>query len=272
MNSSVLKQLISDNKIPEFMVFIENEHINARAYIDLIAKKINKPVVIYDTADNAIYDMTTGLVSKRLYYILNDEQIIKNQNYIPTLASFNENIIIGFDGIKITDTFLNDNSQFIYIFEKGNTDTLMKYIRKKYITFANSYTDAELKDLIACSDNKLSQINNELDKVSLLSEKEQKEYFKNKEYPDIRQIDNMSVMLMVLNKNKEFFKHIDILINNSVQSLLAIYTMARKKFVLTNDKYYAKLMVLCFKTHSNIIDGTMSSENAMKKFAIDVLS
>lgn len=271
MNSSVLKQLIINNQIPKFMVFIENEPINARAYIDLISKKINKPVVIYDSIDNVIYDITTGLVDDKLYYILNDEQIFKNQTYIANLNSFDENIIIGFDGIKISDNFLRDNAQFIYTFDKGDIDTLLKYIRKKYNTFANLSTDDELKDLIACSDNKLSQINNELDKVALLSEKEQKEYFKNKEYPDIRQIDNMSVMLMVLNKNKEFLKHVDVLINNAVQSLLAIYTMARKKFVSTNDKYYAKLMILCFKTHSNIIDGTMTSENAMKKFVGDLI-
>ena len=250
------------------MVFIENEPINARAYIDLISKKINKPIVIYDSIDNVIYDITTGLVDDRLYYILNDEQIFKNQTYIANLNSFDENIIIGFDGIKISDNFLSDNAQFIYTFDKGDADTLLKYIRKRYTVFAN---DTELKDFIACSDNKLSQINNELDKVALLSEEEQKEYFKNKEYPDIRQIDNMSVMLMVLNKNKEFFKHIDILINNAVQSLLAIYTMARKRFVSTNDKYYAKLMILCFKTHSNIMDGTMTNENAMKKFVGDLI-
>ena len=267
MNSSVLKQLIINNQIPKFMVFIENEPINARAYIDLISKKINKPVVIYDSIDNVIYDITTGLIDDRLYYILNDEQIFKNQTYIASLNSFDENIIIGFDGIKISDNFLRDNAQFIYTFDKGDTDILLKYIRKRYTVFAN---DTELKDLIACSDNKLSQINNELDKVALLSEEEQKEYFKNKKYPDIRQIDNMSVMLMVLNKNKEFFKHIDILINNAVQSLLAIYTMARKKFVSTNDKYYAKLMILCFKAHSSIMDGTMTSENAMKKFVGDL--
>lgn len=271
MNSSVLKQIITNNQlIPNFLIFIENEPINGKAYIDLISKKINKPIVIYDSADNAIYDITTGLVSNRLYYILNDEQIIKNQWYISELIKFsNENIIIGFDGIKIPDNFLRDNSQFIYTFERGDTDTLLKYIRKRYTVFAN---DTELKDLIAYSDNKLSQINNELDKVTLLSEEEQKEYFKNKEYPDIRQIDNMSVMLMVLNKNKEFLNHIDILINNAVQSLLAIYTMARKKFVSTNDKYYAKLMVLCFKTHSNIIDGTTPNEIAIKKFVLDILS
>lgn len=270
MNSSVLKQIISNNKsIPSLLIFIENEPINARAYVDLIAKKINKPVVIYDTADNVLYDLTTGLVSDRLYYILNDKQILKNQNYIASLNSFNENIIVGFRDIEISDNFLNDNAQFIYTFEKGDTETLLAYIKRKYKTL--TATDNQLKHLISYSDNRLSQINNELDKVVLLSENEQNKYFSDINYPDIRYMDNMSVMLMIINKNKDFLKHINSLIDNAIPSMLAIYTMARKKFVVTNDKYYAKLMILCFKAHSSIIDGTMTSENAINKFVGDLI-
>ena len=91
------------------------------------------------------------------------------------------------------------------------------------------------------------------------------------QFPDIRPVDPMSVYLMIINKDSQFIHKLDILINNAVQSLLAIYTMARKRFVTTNDKYYAKLMILCFKAHSSIVDGTVSSENAIKKFTIDLM-
>ena len=252
------------------MIFIENEPVNAKAYIDLISKKLGIPVEIYDSADNAIYDMTSDLFDSRIYYIINDGSVLKKPSIISYFNSSNEYVIIGFDELKVSDDFMRNYAQYTYTFEKADTQTLLSYIRKKYRNIKAD--DRALISLIEHSDHRLSQINNELDKVELLSEDEQTSYFLlPNQYPDIRTIDNMSVMLMIINKNIRFVDHIDSLINSAVQSLLAIYTMARKNFVKTNDKYYAKLMILCFKAHSSIIDGTISSENAIKKFVIDLI-
>ena len=274
MDASVLKKILTSPPlahmdIPHLMIFIENEPVNARAYVNLIGKKLNLPVEIYDSADNALYDMDGGLFSDRIYYILNDENVLKKSQYISFLNTKDNFVIIGFDGIKVSDTFVKDNAQFLYTFDRGDTNTLLSYIKRKYPSI--NATNADLTRLVEYSDHRLSTINNELDKITLLSANEQKLYFSTNQVPDIRTIDNMSVMLMILNRNIEFVKHIQLLISNSVQSMLAIYTMARKRFASSNDNYYAKLMILCYKTHSSIIDGTMSGENAVKKFVADLM-
>lgn len=275
MDSSILKKILTAPPlahldIPQFMIFIENEPINARAYLNLMSKKLNLPIALYDTADNAIYDIERDLFEDKIYYILNDESILKKQDYIPYLNTIGKFVVVGFDGVKISDGFQKDNAQFIYTFEKADTKTLISYIRKKMPSL--NVTENTLTRLIECSDHRLSQINNELDKLSKLTRAEQESYFMlPDQFPDLRTIDNMTVWLMIINKNSSFIPHINILINSAVQSMLALYTMARKKFVATNDKYYAKLMLLCFKTHSSIIDGTSTSENAIKKFVIDLM-
>lgn len=274
MDSSVLKNILEyrtsplngvDN-IPHLMIFVEHEPINAKAYMKLISKKLYLPIEIYDTADNALYDIESGFSDDKIYYILNDEKIPKNQEYITAFKESDKYVIVGFDGVKIPDSFLNDNAQYVYTFEKGTLPVLMSYIRKR---IGNTVSDANLKHFIECCDYKLSQINNELDKAITYGDFES--FFMLNMYPDIRVIDPMSVYLMIINKDSQFIHKLDILINNAVQSLLAMYTMARKKFVMTNDKYYAKLMVLCFKAHSCIIDGTATSENAIKKFVSDLM-
>ena len=99
-----------------------------------------------------------------------------------------------------------------------------------------------------------------------------KEYIQTQQYPNTAKIDNMTVMLKVINKDMSVMQYISILIENAVGSLKAMYTMARKKFKTTNDLYYAKIMISSFKAFNSIIDGTMTSENAVKKFLIDLFS
>ena len=270
MDSSVLKKILTapplaHKEIPNVMIFIENEPINAKAYVNLIGKKLCLPVEIYDSADNAIYDIETGLCGSHICYILNDEKIIKNRAYLTAFVELGEFFIVGFDGVKIPENFLRDNAQFIYTFEKGSLDTLTNYVKKK---IGNVVSDTNIHDFVECSDYKLSQINNELDKA--VTDGDIASFFSQKRYTDIRTIDNMTVMQMILNRDKRYLSYLPYLTANAVGSVLALYTMSRKRFLLSNDTYYAKLMNLCFKAHSSIIDGTMSSENAIKRLAVDI--
>ena len=271
MDSSVLKKILTSPPlahvdIPHLMIFIENEPVNAKAYLNLIGKKLSLPIALYDSADNAIYDIETGLCESRIYYILNDEKILKNRAYLTALMELDEFFVVGFDGMKIPENFIRDNAQFIYTFETGSLDTLTNYVKKK---IGNVVSDDEILEFVQSSDSRLSQIQNELEKATL--DGDIVSFFKQKKYPNIRSLDNMTVMQMVLNRDKQFLSHLDILSQNAVGTVLALYTMARKRFLLQNNPYYAKLMTLCFQTHSSIIDGSVTSDNAMKKLAYDIL-
>ena len=271
MNSSVLKNILVNKKeIPKFMIFIENEPSNAKAYLNLISKNIGKPIKFYDSADEALYDMSTGLVDDRIYYIVNDDKVLKNNRYISELKSFDENIIIGFDGMKIPDSFISDNQNVVYVFDTGSMQTLLNFIAKKAIENKITINQSQSEDLIYKSDFKLSQITNEIEKISLLDNKA--EYIANQEYPNIAKIDNMSVMLQVLNQDKRSMQNMSILMESAVGSLKAIYTMAKKKFKTTDNLFYAKVMIASFKAYNHIIDGTLDSANSIKKFFIDIFA
>lgn len=270
MDSSVLKDIIVKDilNLPRFMIFIEEEHLNAKSYINMIGKKLGLEIELYDSADDAIFEITSPLATNKIYYILNDTGMMKKIDVISFLKSCGSYVILGFENVKPNDSFFEENKQFTYTFKRGNTNDLLSYVKKKYnIPFLS---DIEIYSVIAYSDNRLSQICNEFDKITLLSDNEAKLYVENKCYPDIREIDNMAVMQMILRRDKTAIQYSKILEQNAVQSLLAIYTMARKRFVSDNNQYYAKLMILCFKAHSSIIDGTENSQNAIKKFLIDL--
>ena len=69
MDIKLLKTDILSNNIPNFLIFEVYEYALAEQYIDYISSTINKPIKLYYSSKEVIYDIETNLKEDYLYII-----------------------------------------------------------------------------------------------------------------------------------------------------------------------------------------------------------
>ena len=81
MDIKELKSYISANNIPKFLIFNVENALLCKQYLVSISSTLGKHYKYYDTADEVLYETSTNLKDDYLYIILNDDKVLKNQNY-----------------------------------------------------------------------------------------------------------------------------------------------------------------------------------------------
>lgn len=266
MTTKELKDIITSGKeIPNFLIFIEEDSFNATMYLKLIAKTKCLQIEYCDSADYALYDMESPFYDPKIYYIPNDESLLKNDLHLSQLKSCGKPVILAYDSQKKFDNkYKND----IVVFSHGDRIDIHKYIKKKFPNVI--IDDSRIEKLIESCNNDLSVIINEMEKISCLPNNMVDEYFSKTLYPNYKTVDDMTVMFGILNKNKCSVNYSVQIENGSVRYLKALYTMARNKLAATNDSWYAKIMICAYKAFNDIVITGVDSKNVMDKFMLEL--
>lgn len=267
MTTKELKEIITGGKeIPSFLIFIEEDSFNATMYLKLIAKTKYLPIEYCDSADYALYDMESPFYDPKIYYIANDESLLKNDLHLSQLKSCESMVIVAYDSQKRFDIkYKND----IVVFSHGNTEDICKYLNKKFPNVI--IDDNKMKSMIESCNNDLNVVVNEMEKISVLPNTMADEYFSKTYYPNYKTIDDMTVMFNILNKNKDIVNYIKQIENGSVRYLKALYTMARNKLIATNNSWFAKIMICAYKALNDIVITGVDSKNVMDKFILELM-
>ena len=267
MDIKLLKSDILTNNIPNFLIFVEEEPALSKQYLTQISNTISKAVKYYDSADGVIYDITTNMREDFLYVIYNDQNILKNPEYVKNLIALNRNIVVCFPTIDKTSAFYKDNKAYIVIFSKLDTYSLLAYAQKLCKNHKVTIDQDKLMTLISCCDNNLGMLLNELDKIFTLEQDNSNllvDYMMRNGFPDYRRVNMFDYINKVLYKNKSAFADLLKINDTPVTILFNMYNMARKKLIDTRNPLYGKIMSLCYKMYSGIIDGTVSDKYAVK--------
>ena len=133
MEIKALRAGIFSNTIPNFLIFEAIEPALAKQYIDRISDTLSMKKSYYDTADEALYDITAGLKDDCLYIITDDDKVLKNEKYVENIISLNKHVIVMFSSIdrRRYSSFVKSFDKYIVVFDKLDELSLLRYAEKK---------------------------------------------------------------------------------------------------------------------------------------------
>ena len=266
MDVKLLKTDILINSVPKFLIFVANEPTLCKQYIDSISNTVGLEYTYYLDVDAAIIDITNNIKKDVIYIILNDQKILKNQEYVEKLSKFNKYIIVYFNDLDKTSQFYKNNKAFTVVFNRLDMYTILAYMQKKCnAAKVNVAQDKLLKLIDNCNCN-LGECLNELDKILVLAQENSNvlmEYMLNNGFSDYRQTNVFQFVNKILNKDKSVFDDKQRLVDSFMNVIYNLYNQAKQRFIQSKDEYYLKCMKLSSKMFNGIVDGTINDTYAI---------
>lgn len=274
MDIKVLKSSISTGNIPNFLIFVEEEPSLSKQYIQFISDTAGKAYKYYDSADSVIYEIQTNLKDDYVYVIYNDDKVLKNLAYIDSLIKLNRSIIVCLPSLDRNSNLYKTYENYVVWFEKLDKYTLLAYANKLCKNHKITIDQNKLQTLIEYCDCNLGEIINELDKIFVLEQSNSNllvDYMMENGFSDFRQTNVFKYVNKILNKDVSALNDLIKLDENVVSVIFIVYNQSRARLINTKQSYYGKVMRICFDVYSQIIDGSINSDYALKYLTYKIL-
>ena len=274
MEIKELKNLILSNKVPELIIFDVIEPTLARQYIDKISDTTNKHPKFYDSAEEVIVEISTNLREDFLFIIYNDEKIFKNEDYLQQLKRENRNVILYFSSIDRKTSFYKNHIRDIVSFEKLDRLSILVYLQKRCKENKVEIDQDKLLSLIDYCDCDLGCVINEIDKIFTLHIENSNllvDYMMNNGFSDYRKTNIYNFVNKIMKKDISVLEDYQKIDSSVVSLMYLIYTTARNYLIRGGVySYYGDIISKSINIYNSIIDGSMSSDYALKHFLCEV--
>lgn len=276
-----LKGSIHSGSIPKFLIFIAEDPAFAKQYIDAISQSLRKPSSYYTTADEVIYDCSTGIIDDKLFVITYDNRVLDNDKYVNALQGLGKNIIVLFTEIneKKYKKFLSDYDKFIVRFAKLDTYSLISYAEIQCKAHAIALEQDKIKKLVEYCNNDFGCFKNELEKIFLLNLDKPEflnRYIDQDGFSDYRKGDAETLLQKILdNKVNDafvYYNKFNDTCDNTIMLFYKLYSSARTLFTKTGKNYYARIIYLINEIYIQVINGTYKEETAFNYFMVKLWS
>ena len=273
MDIKLLKTDILSNNIPNFLIFEVYEYALAEQYIDYISSTINKPIKLYYSSKEAIYDIETNLKEDYLYIIYNDKSVISDEDIVKALINSKRNIIVYYTELDKRSSFYKNNKNYIVEFKKLDKNTLLAYAIKLCKDKKCSIDQGKLITLIEYCNNDLGILINELDKIFTLEQENSNvlaKYLLEEGFIDYRETNIFDFINLILNKDKKAFEYYLRINESPVNILINLFNISKKRFISSRNLFYKDVMKLSYNLYCRILSGTIDSSYSIKYLMLKV--
>ena len=273
MNIKLLKTDILSNNIPNFLIFEVYEYALAEQYIDYISSTINKPIKLYYSSKEVIYDIETNLKEDYLYIIYNDKSVILDEDIVKALINSKRNIIVYYTELYKRSSFYKNNKNYIVEFKKLDKNTLLAYAIKLCKDKKCSIDQGKLITLIEYCNNDLGILINELDKIFTLEQENSNvltKYLLEEGFIDYRETNILDFINLILNKDKKAFEYYLRINESPVNILINLFNISKKRFISSRNLFYKDVMKLSYNLYCRILSGTIDSSYSIKYLMLKV--
>lgn len=273
MNIKLLKTDILSNNIPNFLIFEVYEYALAKQYIDYISSTLNKPIKLYYSSKEVIYDIETNLKEDNLYVIYNDKNVTIDDTLVDKLINSKRNIIIYYTELDRRSSFYKNNKNYIVEFKKLDKDTLLAYAIKLCKDKKCSIDQDKLVTLIEYCNNDLGTLINELDKIFTLEQENSNvltKYLLEEGFIDYRETNIFDFINLILNKDKKAFEYYLRINESPVNILINLFNISKKRFISSRNLFYKDVMKLSYNLYCRILSGTIDSSYSIKYLMLKV--
>ena len=273
MNIKLLKTDILSNNIPNFLIFEVYEYALAKQYIDYISSTINKPIKLYYSSKEVIYDIETNLKEDNLYIIYNDKNVTIDDTLVDKLINSKRNIIVYYTELDRRSSFYKNNKNYIVEFKKLDKDTLLAYAIKLCKDKKCSIDQDKLVTLIEYCNNDLGILINELDKIFTLEQENSNvltKYLLEEGFIDYRETNIFDFINLILNKDKKAFEYYLRINESPVNILINLFNISKKRFISSRNLFYKDIMKLSYNLYCRILNGTIDSSYSIKYLMLKV--
>ena len=273
MDIKLLKTDILSNNIPNFLIFEVYEYALAEQYIDYISSTINKPIKLYYSSKEVIYDIETNLKEDYLYIIYNDKSVISNEDIVKALINSKRNIIVYYTELDKRSSFYKNNKNYIAEFKKLDKNTLLAYAIKLCKDKKCSIDQGKLITLIEYCNNDLGILINELDKIFTLEQENSNvltKYLLEEGFIDYRETNIFDFINLILNKDKKAFEYYLRINESPVNILINLFNISKKRFISSRNLFYKNIMKLSYNLYCRILNGTIDSSYSIKYLMLKV--
>lgn len=273
MNIKLLKTDILSNNIPNFLIFEVYEYALAKQYIDYISSTINKPIKLYYSSKEVIYDIETNLKEDNLYIIYNDKNVTIDDTLVDKLINSKRNIIVYYTELDRRSSFYKNNKNYIVEFKKLDKDTLLAYAIKLCKDKKCSIDQSKLITLIEYCNNDLGILINELDKIFTLEQENSNvltKYLLEEGFIDYRETNIFDFINLILNKDKKAFEYYLRINESPVNILINLFNISKKRFISSRNLFYKDVMKLSYNLYCRILSGTIDSSYSIKYLMLKV--
>ena len=267
MDIKLLKTDILSNNIPNFLIFEVYEYALAEQYIDYISSTINKPIKLYYSSKEVIYDIETNLKEDYLYIIYNDKSVISDEDIVKALINSKRNIIVYYTELDKRSLFYKNNKNYIVEFKKLDKNTLLAYAIKLCKDKKCSIDQGKLITLIEYCNNDLGILINELDKIFTLEQENSNvltKYLLEEGFIDYRETNIFDFINLILNKDKKAFEYYLRINESPVNILINLFNISKKRFISSRNLFYKDVMKLSYNLYCRILSGTIDSSYSIK--------
>ena len=273
MDIKLLKTDILSNNIPNFLIFEVYEYALAEQYIDYISSTINKPIKLYYSSKEVIYDIETNLKEDYLYIIYNDKSVISDEDIVKALTNSKRNIIVYYTELDKRSLFYKNNKNYIVEFKKLDKNTLLAYAIKLCKDKKCSIDQGKLITLIEYCNNDLGILINELDKIFTLEQENSNiltKYLLEEGFIDYRETNIFDFINLILNKDKKAFEYYLRINESPVNILINLFNISKKRFISSRNLFYKDVMKLSYNLYCRILSGTIDSSYSIKYLMLKV--
>ena len=273
MDIKLLKTDILSNNIPNFLIFEVYEYALAEQYIDYISSTINKPIKLYYSSKEVIYDIETNLKEDYLYIIYNDKSVISDEDIVKALINSKRNIIVYYTELDKRSSFYKNNKNYIVEFKKLDKNTLLAYAIKLCKDKKCSIDQGKLITLIEYCNNDLGILINELDKIFTLEQENSNvltKYLLEEGFIDYRETNIFDFINLILNKDKKAFEYYLRINESPVNILINLFNISKKRFISSRNLFYKDVMKLSYNLYCRILSGTIDSSYSIKYLMLKV--
>ena len=273
MDIKLLKTDILSNNIPNFLIFEVYEYALAEQYIDYISSTINKPIKLYYSSKEVIYDIETNLKEDYLYIIYNDKSVISDEDIVKALINSKRNIIVYYTELDKRSLFYKNNKNYIVKFKKLDKNTLLAYAIKLCKDKKCSIDQDKLVTLIEYCNNDLGILINELDKIFTLEQENSNvlaKYLLEEGFIDYRETNIFDFINLILNKDKKAFEYYLRINESPVNILINLFNISKKRFISSRNLFYKDIMKLSYNLYCSILSGTVDSSYSIKYLMLKV--
>lgn len=273
MDIKLLKTDILSNNIPNFLIFEVYEYALAEQYIDYISSTINKPIKLYYSSKEVIYDIETNLKEDYLYIIYNDKSVISDEDIVKALINSKKNIIVYYTELDKRSSFYKNNKNYIVEFKKLDKNTLLAYAIKLCKDKKCSIDQGKLITLIEYCNNDLGILINELDKIFTLEQENSNvltKYLLEEGFIDYRETNIFDFINLILNKDKKAFEYYLRINESPVNILINLFNISKKRFISSRNLFYKDVMKLSYNLYCRILSGTIDSSYSIKYLMLKV--
>ena len=273
MDIKLLKTDILSNNIPNFLIFEVYEYALAEQYIDYISSTINKPIKLYYSSKEVIYDIETNLKEDYLYIIYNDKSVISDEDIVKALINSKRNIIVYYTELDKRSSFYKNNKNYIAEFKKLDKNTLLAYAIKLCKDKKCSIDQGKLITLIEYCNNDLGILINELDKIFTLEQENSNvltKYLLEEGFIDYRETNIFDFINLILNKDKKAFEYYLRINESPVNILINLFNISKKRFISSRNLFYKDVMKLSYNLYCRILSGTIDSSYSIKYLMLKV--